>query len=60
MGLFSFLTENGRGSLAVLAKEKLTYEVRNKSSEKLVLLFNLCVVPQHFFVLIFKCMFLLA
>ncbi|KAJ1424747.1 WD40/YVTN repeat-like-containing domain superfamily [Sesbania bispinosa] len=26
MGLFSFLTENGRGSLAVLAKEKLTYE----------------------------------
>jgi len=35
MGLFSFLTENGRGSLAVLAKEKLTYEVRNRY-EKLV------------------------
>lgn len=28
MGLFSFLTENGRGSLAVLTREKLTYEVR--------------------------------
>lgn len=45
MGLFSFLTENGRGSLAVLAKEKLTYEVGNKSSEKSVFLFNLCIVP---------------
>lgn len=28
MGLFSFLSENGRGSLAVLARDKLTYEVR--------------------------------
>lgn len=28
MGLFSFLTENGKGCLAVLAKDKLIYEVR--------------------------------
>lgn len=28
MGLFSFLTENGRGCLAVLAKDKLIYEVK--------------------------------
>lgn len=28
MGLFSFLTDNGRGSLAVLAKDKLIYEVK--------------------------------
>lgn len=27
MGLFSFLTQNGRGCLAVLAKDKLIYEV---------------------------------
>lgn len=27
MGLFSFLTENGRGCLAVVAKDKLIYEV---------------------------------
>ncbi|MED6165352.1 hypothetical protein PIB30_098747, partial [Stylosanthes scabra] len=26
MGLFSFLTENGKGTLAVLGREKLTYE----------------------------------
>lgn len=31
MGLFSFLTENGRGCLAALAKDKLFYEVRDKS-----------------------------
>ncbi|RDY05943.1 BEACH domain-containing protein B, partial [Mucuna pruriens] len=41
MGLFSFLTENGRGAMAVLAKEKLTYEVGNESSEKFVLLLKL-------------------
>lgn len=28
MGLFSFLTESGRGCLAVLAKDKLIYEVK--------------------------------
>ena len=28
MGLFSFLAESGRGSLAVLAKDKLIYEVK--------------------------------
>lgn len=37
MGLFSFLTENGRGSLAVIAREKLTYEVGHKSLENFVL-----------------------
>jgi len=42
MGLFSFLSENGKGSLAVLAKEKLTFEVGN-SYEKLVLLSS-CVL----------------
>lgn len=29
MGLFSFLTENGRGGLAVLARDKVIYEVKN-------------------------------
>lgn len=28
MGLFSFLTENGKGCLAVVAKDKLIYEVK--------------------------------
>lgn len=27
MGLFNFLTENGRGCMAALAKDKLLYEV---------------------------------
>lgn len=39
MGLFGFLTENGRGSLAVLAKDKLTYEV------------NICLFLGYFLVL---------
>jgi hypothetical protein len=29
MGLFSFLTENGKGCLAVVAKDKLIYEVKD-------------------------------
>ena len=29
MGLFSFLTDNGKGCLAVVAKDKLIYEVKD-------------------------------
>ncbi|CAJ2641153.1 unnamed protein product [Trifolium pratense] len=34
MGLFCFLTENGRGSLAVISKEKLTYESINLKKQR--------------------------
>ncbi|XP_022633032.1 BEACH domain-containing protein B isoform X2 [Vigna radiata var. radiata] len=48
MGLFSFLTENGRGSLAVLAKEKLTYESINLKRQRVDLRVNLVRKRWHF------------
>ncbi|KAH1245168.1 BEACH domain-containing protein B [Glycine max] len=48
MGLFSFLTENGRGSLAVLAKEKLTYESINLKRQRVDLHVNLVRRRWHF------------
>lgn len=44
MGLFGFLTENGRGSLAVISKEKLTYEVGSKSSEIFFMLIVMLII----------------
>lgn len=44
MGLFSFLTENGRGCLAALAKDKLIYEVRYMSSLGNFLCYPICVL----------------
>lgn len=52
MGLFSFLTENGRGSLAVLAREKLTYEVGNN-------LMKICSSVQVMYLFFVKFIFLL-
>lgn len=34
MGLFSFLTENGKGCMAVVAKDKLIYEVKDMLSAR--------------------------
>eukprot|EP00256_Glycine_max_P069399 XP_025983994.1 BEACH domain-containing protein B isoform X4 [Glycine max] len=48
MGLFSFLTENGRGSLAVLAKEKLTYESINLKRQRMDLHVSLVRRRWHF------------
>ncbi|XP_057426071.1 BEACH domain-containing protein B isoform X2 [Lotus japonicus] len=48
MGLFSFLTENGRGSLAVLAREKLTYESINLKRQRVDLHVNLVRRRWHF------------
>ncbi|TKY74425.1 BEACH domain-containing protein lvsC [Spatholobus suberectus] len=48
MGLFSFLTENGRGSLAALAKEKLTYESINLKRQRVDLHVNLVRKRWHF------------
>ncbi|XP_020218624.1 BEACH domain-containing protein B isoform X2 [Cajanus cajan] len=48
MGLFSFLTENGRGSLAVLAKEKLTFESINLKRQRVDLHVNLVRKRWHF------------
>lgn len=39
MGLFSFLTENGRGCYAVLAVDKLIYEVKIRTIYSLFLLY---------------------
>ncbi|XP_054792696.1 BEACH domain-containing protein B isoform X2 [Prosopis cineraria] len=48
MGLFSFLTENGRGSLAVLAREKLTFESINLKRQRVDLHVNLVRQKWHF------------
>ncbi|KAK4276908.1 hypothetical protein QN277_015003 [Acacia crassicarpa] len=48
MGLFSFLTENGRGSLAVLAREKLTYESINLKRQRVDLHVNFVRRKWHF------------
>ncbi|XP_061352489.1 BEACH domain-containing protein B, partial [Gastrolobium bilobum] len=48
MGLFSFLTENGRGSLAVLTREKLTFESINLKKQRVDLRVNLVRRRWHF------------
>ncbi|CAL0327334.1 unnamed protein product [Lupinus luteus] len=48
MGLFSFLTENGRGSLAVLTRDKLTYESINLKKQRVDLNVNLVRKRWHF------------
>ncbi|QHN94309.1 BEACH domain-containing protein B [Arachis hypogaea] len=48
MGLFSFLTESGKGTLAVLAREKLTYESINLKKQRVDLNVNLVRSRWHF------------
>ncbi|XP_059637635.1 BEACH domain-containing protein B [Cornus florida] len=48
MSLFSFLTENGRGCLAVLAKDKLTYESINQKRQCVSLHVTLLRKKWHF------------
>lgn len=48
MGLFSFLTENGRGCLAVLAKDKLIYESINQKRQCVSMQVNLLRKKWHF------------
>ncbi|XP_015579782.2 BEACH domain-containing protein B isoform X1 [Ricinus communis] len=48
MGLFSFLTENGRGCLAVLGKDKLIYESINLKRQSVQLHINLVRKKWHF------------
>ncbi|KAK7353018.1 hypothetical protein VNO80_18450 [Phaseolus coccineus] len=48
MGLFSFLSENGKGCLAVLAKEKLTFESINMKRQRVDLRVNLVRKRWHF------------
>ncbi|KAI8015885.1 BEACH domain-containing protein B [Camellia lanceoleosa] len=48
MGLFSFLTEDGRGCLAVLAKEKLIYESINQKRQCASMHVNLVRRKWHF------------
>ncbi|KAL1821830.1 hypothetical protein ACET3Z_016699 [Daucus carota] len=48
MGLFSFLTENGRGCLAALAKDKLFYESVNQKRQFVSLNVNLSKKRWHF------------
>ncbi|XP_047328635.1 BEACH domain-containing protein B isoform X2 [Impatiens glandulifera] len=48
MGLFSFLTDNGRGSLAVIEKDKLIYESINQKHQCLSLPVNLVRKKWHF------------
>ncbi|KAM6596704.1 hypothetical protein CsatA_007228 [Cannabis sativa] len=48
MGIFSFLTDNGRGCLAVLAKDKLTYESINLKRQCVHLPITLVRKKWHF------------
>ncbi|XP_050939531.1 BEACH domain-containing protein B isoform X3 [Cucumis melo] len=48
MGLFSFLTENGRGCVAVLAKNKLIYESVNLRRQTVRLHVNIVRKKWHF------------
>ncbi|KAK2977991.1 hypothetical protein RJ640_023529 [Escallonia rubra] len=48
MGLFSFLTENGRGCLAVLAKDGLIYESINQKRQCVSMHVNLVRKKWHF------------
>ncbi|GER40247.1 WD40 and Beach domain-containing protein [Striga asiatica] len=52
MGLFSFLTENGRGCYAALLKDKLIYESINQKRQRVSLKFNLVRKKWHFFCLV--------
>ncbi|GFY85907.1 binding protein [Actinidia rufa] len=52
MGLFSFLTENGRGCLAVLAKDKLIYESINQKRQCVSMHLNLVRKKWHFLCLV--------
>ncbi|KAG9149664.1 hypothetical protein Leryth_017584 [Lithospermum erythrorhizon] len=48
MGLFSFLTENGKGCFAVLAKDKLIYESYYQKRQRISLPVNLTRKKWHF------------
>ncbi|KAL3514285.1 hypothetical protein ACH5RR_027002, partial [Cinchona calisaya] len=48
MGLFSFLTESGRGCFAVLAKDVLIYESNNQKHQSVSLQVNLVRKKWHF------------
>ncbi|XP_010254571.1 PREDICTED: BEACH domain-containing protein B isoform X2 [Nelumbo nucifera] len=48
MGLFSFLTENGRGCFAMLGREKLIYESINQKRQCVSLQLNLVRKKWHF------------
>ncbi|KAG7971974.1 hypothetical protein I3843_07G161500 [Carya illinoinensis] len=48
MGLFSFLTENGRGCMAVVAKDKVIYESINLKRQCVQLRANLVKKKWHF------------
>ncbi|KAH0760080.1 hypothetical protein KY290_023573 [Solanum tuberosum] len=48
MGLFSFLTESGRGCIGVLGKDKLIYESINQKRQSVVLQVNLVRKKWHF------------
>ncbi|KAH6788519.1 binding protein [Perilla frutescens var. frutescens] len=52
MGLFSFLTENGRGCYAVLDMDKLIYESINQKRHCASMSFNLVRKKWHFFCLV--------
>ncbi|GFP89566.1 beach domain-containing protein lvsc [Phtheirospermum japonicum] len=52
MGLFSFLTENGRGCYAALLKDKLIYESINQKQQCVSMNFNLVRKKWHFFCLV--------
>ncbi|CAN4092326.1 unnamed protein product [Withania somnifera] len=48
VGLFSFLTESGRGCIGVLGKDKLIYESINQKRQSVVLQVNLVRKKWHF------------
>ncbi|XP_051118042.1 BEACH domain-containing protein B isoform X2 [Andrographis paniculata] len=52
MGLFSFLTENGRGCYAVLSQDKLLYESINLKRQRLLINVNLVRKKWHFLCLV--------
>ncbi|KAL6578417.1 hypothetical protein OROMI_010745 [Orobanche minor] len=52
MGLFSFLTENGRGCYAALLKDELIYESINQKRQCVSMNFNLVQKKWHFFCLV--------
>ncbi|XP_042020550.1 BEACH domain-containing protein B-like isoform X1 [Salvia splendens] len=52
MGLFSFLTENGRGCYAVLGMDKLIYESINQKRQCASMSFNLVRKKWYFFCLV--------
>ncbi|VFQ86787.1 unnamed protein product [Cuscuta campestris] len=48
MGLFNFLTESGRGCIAVLRKDRLTYESINQKRQCVSLHVNIATKKWHF------------